>query len=457
MKYRVAHINLKGADLIIFPIDSAMARMNPTEQTEIVKSLQRYVASAGLKGGVVAIWDKGGGKAGILADKSALPYLQGLTLSFVQSNVNRELTVRGALIGSASPTASTSESPEGTHRGGVVSVTCDEPGCEVHIDGSFFGNTPVKVRMKEGPHSLEVRKGGFRTYQKDLHITDGSDIQLQPVLEPGDQQSGATTQTSRVKAVLDQNLRGKVAEFKRRHGTGLTSLFFSDIVGSTKLKQELGDRDAVALMQKHHTMFRELLGKIPDGQEISTAGDSFFIVFGKPSEAIKFALQVQAKLRMNARQGIYPVTIRDRIGIHVGEVFIEESEDSGKVKDLFGIQVDTCARVMSLGEGDQILMTRFAYDQGRQILKGQTIEGVGPLKWLNHGPYLLKGVEDAMDICEVGEDGLAYLRPPEDSEKVQRYFPPGMRPADEPKPAQHVVVSSKSSSFQPVKRVFPSS
>jgi class 3 adenylate cyclase len=457
IKYRVAHINIKGADLIIFPLDPSIGRMGPGEQTEVVKSLQRCAASAGLKGNVVAMWDKGAGKTGMLAEKNVLPYIQNLSLAFVQSKVNREISVKGQVV-CASPisrASDSSEMAETKQRGGNLSITSDIPDCDVYIDGSFVGNIPTRIRLKEGPHLVEVRKGGYCDYRKEIQISDGSDINLRPMLESSrDFESSPTTQTTKVQAALsDQNVRGKVAEFKRKQGTGLTTLFFSDIVGSTKLKQELGDRDAVALMQKHHTMVRALLSRYPEAQEISTAGDSFFIVFDKPSDGVKFSLQVQAKMRAQVRDRVFPFPIKDRIGIHVGEVFIEDGGDSGKVKDLFGIQVDTCARVMSLGEGDQILMTRFAYDNARQVLKGQSIEGVGPLKWINHGPYMLKGVEDPLDICEVGEDGLAVLQPPVDSDKVQRYYPPGTKPAAEATP--HVVVNTRSS-FNPGRR-FPSS
>jgi hypothetical protein len=38
---------------------------------------------------------------------------------------------------------------------------------------------------------------------------------------------------------------------------------------------------------------------------------------------------------------------------------------------------------MSLGQCDQILMTHFVFDNARQMLRGQDVEGVGPLSWLN--------------------------------------------------------------------------
>jgi serine/threonine protein kinase len=111
----------------------------------------------------------------------------------------------------------------------------------------------------------------------------------------------------------------------------------------------------------------------------------------------------------------------DRIGIHVGEVWIEEHEGPGKARDLYGLQVDTCARVQSLGQADQILLSRFPFDSARQALKGEELHGIEALSWLNHGPYRLKGVEEPLEICEVGEEDKARLRQPPDSEKAHRF------------------------------------
>jgi len=205
--------------------------------------------------------------------------------------------------------------------------------------------------------------------------------------------------------------RAKVEEFQRKHRTGLLTLLFTDIVDSTKLKHSLGDREAVPAIQRHHAVIREILGQFSEGEAIETAGDSFFIVFTKPSDAVKFALLVQARLRvLSAEVGRL---VFDRIGIHVGEVWIEEHEGAGKAQDLYGLQVDTCARVQSLGQADQILLSRFPFDSARQALKGEELHGIGTLSWLNHGPYRMKGV---------GEAGKARLRQPPDSEKAHRFI-----------------------------------
>ena len=199
----------------------------------------------------------------------------------------------------------------------------------------------------------------------------------------------------------------------------LAAIMFTDMVGSTQLKQDLGDREALALIQRHHAVVRKILVQFNDGEEISTAGDSFFLVFGNPSDGVKFALVLHAELRRLAGETGRPVF--DRIGIHVGEVFIEERAGADKPKDLHGIQVDTCSRVMALAKASQILMTRSVFDNARQVLRGQDLPGVGPLAWLNHGSYLLKGVEEPLEICEVGEASLGPLTPPSTSEKARRH------------------------------------
>jgi hypothetical protein len=67
-------------------------------------------------------------------------------------------------------------------------------------------------------------------------------------------------------------------------------------------------------------------------------------------------------------------------------------------------------------------MTRSTFDNARQVLKGKDVQGLRDLVWLNHGAYSMHGVEEPLELCEVGEEGLARLRPPPDSEKVRRFI-----------------------------------
>jgi WD40 repeat protein/class 3 adenylate cyclase/tRNA A-37 threonylcarbamoyl transferase component Bud32 len=199
----------------------------------------------------------------------------------------------------------------------------------------------------------------------------------------------------------------------------LVTLVFTDLVESTALKRSLGDQAGAALIQQHRALVRELLRQFPGSDEIETAGDSFLLVFSKPSAAVTFALLLQHRQRQLGEKSGHPVPIR--VGVHLGEVVIEEHETGRKAKDLYGIQLDTCARVMSLAKADQVLLSRGVFDNARQVLKGEDIEGIGPLEWLNHGPYLLKWLEEPVEVCEVRAAGRAEAPgPPTSSEKAQR-------------------------------------
>lgn len=210
---------------------------------------------------------------------------------------------------------------------------------------------------------------------------------------------------------------------ERNYPMRLLTMIFTDTVGSTALKQKLGDQPALELKRWHDSIIRGELALTATGEEISTAGDSFFITFDTPSEAVRFALQVQARLREGNGHG--PALLKDRIGIHVGEVFYEHNGSPGKLHDVHGIQVDSTARLMSLADGDQILLTRFAFENAQQTFRGTRVEGLGPLTWNQYGEYSLKGVEQAVDVFEVGETGRAHLRPPADSSKAKRMLRTG--------------------------------
>lgn len=94
------------------------------------------------------------------------------------------------------------------------------------------------------------------------------------------------------------------------------------------------------------------------------------LAFAKPSEGVRFALQAQARLRQFSRESGLP--IQERMGIHLGEVVIAENETEAKAKDLYGIQLTTGARVMSLAEGGQICLQVWDIEQRRCIQSEKT-------------------------------------------------------------------------------------
>ena len=251
------------------------------------------------------------------------------------------------------------------------------------------------------------------------HATLSKTISLEVVQQKLNRRLAAPGASATLASLTRTSSPGAQTPTQRSAANRVATMLFSDIVGSTRLKQELGDARSMEVLKHHHALVRQLLKATATGEEVSTAGDSFFITFAIPSEAVTFALRWQDKIR-NFSQG-EGVNLQDRIGIHVGEVYTDNAKSAGKDFDLNGLQVDTAARIMSLAQGDQILLSQFAFVNAQQMLEGFEFDGLGTLAWRTYGPFVVKGVDMPIDIYEVGEAGLACLKSPPDSEKAKRF------------------------------------
>jgi|CXWL01.1.fsa_nt_gi serine/threonine-protein kinase len=199
----------------------------------------------------------------------------------------------------------------------------------------------------------------------------------------------------------------------------ITGVFlFTDLVDATALKST-GDARAATIIAKHDELFRACLAR-HGGIEQDNAGDGFFAIFERPSDALRCALDFQQSMQRLQ----FDEPVQARVGMHWGEVSLLNSdrEFSGKQK-LIGQAVDTAARVMSLALGGQVLMTRHVFDSARQHVS--TKGGSPAVSFLAHGPYLFKGVEEPMEVFEAGVAEIAPLSAPPNSEKARRAIAPG--------------------------------
>jgi class 3 adenylate cyclase len=76
--------------------------------------------------------------------------------------------------------------------------------------------------------------------------------------------------------------------------TGTVTFLFTDIEGSTRLPQRLGDRYAEVLAD-HQRLLRQAWAD-HGGREIDTQGDSFFVVFARATDALAAVAQAQHAL-----------------------------------------------------------------------------------------------------------------------------------------------------------------
>ncbi len=207
----------------------------------------------------------------------------------------------------------------------------------------------------------------------------------------------------------------------------LMVLMFTDLVGSSGLKVQLGDLDyATHIATPHNAIFRDLIKATPGAAEIVYTGDGFFASFNTVGDAVNVALLFHLLLKQHAWDaGVLGLgQPRTRVGIHVGQVVNIPGVAPGTVAQS-SHAADMCARVMSLAVGGQTLLTRHAFDDGRQYVRHHPAlpDGGEPpaIQWQAHGRYIIKGKdEDPLEIFEVGAVGVAPLTAPPDSEKVKR-------------------------------------
>ncbi len=215
-----------------------------------------------------------------------------------------------------------------------------------------------------------------------------------------------------------QDELAQLAEFQRRHRASLLCIVCSELAAVAKLKQQLGDAGAIRLLRQHEQVLRDLLTGFPGGLEVSSGNGSFFLVFEKPSDAVKFALELQARATLLSKK--VGQALQERVGVHVGEVLVELPDENGRLQGLNGIHVDICQAVLSVAGPGQILLTRFAHDSARQALRTTGSSGAAELAWANHGAYHIEGSDEAVEICEVADRNRLPLRPPKGNERVKR-------------------------------------
>ena len=127
---------------------------------------------------------------------------------------------------------------------------------------------------------------------------------------------------------------------------GTVTFLFSDIEGSTRLLEELGDRYG-EVHREHRRILREQLGGA-GGREIDTQGDAFLFSFPRAKDAAAGAVAAQRALAEHP----WPdgAEVKVRMGLHTGEPTVGE-------EGYVGMDVVRAARICSAGHGGQILVS----------------------------------------------------------------------------------------------------
>jgi len=146
----------------------------------------------------------------------------------------------------------------------------------------------------------------------------------------------------------------------------LTTIVFTDIVGSTQRAAALGDDRWRDLLDNHDTTIRHELVRF-GGREVNTAGDGFVATFRSPSVAIDCADAIV--------DAVGELGVEVRVGIHAGEVEVRGA-------DIAGMAVHIGARVAALAAPSEVLVSSTV----REIVTGSR------RTFTERGEHELKGV-----------------------------------------------------------------
>ena len=166
--------------------------------------------------------------------------------------------------------------------------------------------------------------------------------------------------------------------------TGTVTFLFSDVEGSTELVRQLRDRYA-DVMADHERLLRSAF-QDAGGHEINTQGDSFFIAFRKPKDAVGAAVEAQRSLASHP----WPekTEMRVRIGIHTGEATVRGDQ-------YLGLAVHRAARICAAAHGGQVLLSQTT----QALLEDE--EELGELDFSDLGPRSLKDFDRPVRIYQL--------------------------------------------------------
>jgi pimeloyl-ACP methyl ester carboxylesterase len=155
----------------------------------------------------------------------------------------------------------------------------------------------------------------------------------------------------------------------------LTTVLFTDVVGSTERAAALGDRAWRELLDEHNQLVRRELDRFR-GREVDTAGDGFLATFDGPARAVQCAVAVV--------QAVGRLGLELRAGVNTGEV-----ELSGE--QVRGIAVHTGARIAAAAGAGEVL----ASETVKALVAGSGIE------FEDRGEHELKGIAEPRRLFAV--------------------------------------------------------
>jgi class 3 adenylate cyclase len=193
---------------------------------------------------------------------------------------------------------------------------------------------------------------------------------------------------------------------------GRVAIVFTDLQGSTKMYEELGDATAYHLVRDHFAFLSARVQR-HNGFVVKTVGDAVMAAFHDPADAVRGVLSIQDEVA-SFNRGRSDGGIVLKLGLHLGPCI---AVTAGDVLDYFGSAVNTASRLEHQCRGGEVIIseTVLADPEAREALKGRIA---------TEDSATLRGLSEPVRFVRVGARSAPSPRP---DSSVRR-----LEPAQEP-------------------------
>jgi len=146
------------------------------------------------------------------------------------------------------------------------------------------------------------------------------------------------------------------------------AIVFTDLQGSTKLYDELGDASAYRLVRDHFAFLSERVTR-HHGFIVKTVGDAVMAAFNDPADAVRAVLAMQDEVEdFNRGRGDTGIVLK--LGLHIGACI---AVTAGDVLDYFGSAVNTASRLEHQCRGGEAIVSQAVLTdpEAREVLRGR--------------------------------------------------------------------------------------
>jgi class 3 adenylate cyclase len=172
---------------------------------------------------------------------------------------------------------------------------------------------------------------------------------------------------------IDNKRRRRIR--RRPSERALCTILFTDIVGSTKRAEALGDRAWHILLERHDEVAHQEIARC-EGLLVKRTGDGLLARFGSPARALDCATHL--------RDALAALGIQIRAGIHTGECEITDD-------DIIGVAVNLAARIEAAAAPGEVLVSSTVKDLTAGAGHG----------FETRGEHRLKGLEEPWRLWAV--------------------------------------------------------